>query len=217
MSAWDDIRDNDFSNAHGWSTLAKIVIVLIICAVIIGVGGYFIVWPKFEEIKQSQTKEESLRVKFEDKQTKAANLPYLKQQLEKMEDEYCKMLDQLPDETQMPDLLENISQSAQQAGIETELFQPGSETKKTYYAVKPIELRMRGGYHEIANFISGVAALPRIVTLTGGNLTLKPEEGESSRLILTGTAKTFRRLEGDKSICKDDDADSLAQSAGAGQ
>jgi type IV pilus assembly protein PilO len=130
-------------------------------------------------------------------------LEALEQQLTEMQDMLRTLLRQLPSRTEMPELLIDISQTALAAGIETELFQPGPETPKDFYAEKPITLRMVGTYHQFGTFISGVASLPRVVILTLHDVSLSPKPGDknsanSGQLVLQGTVKTYRYLEDDE-------------------
>ncbi len=135
-----------------------------------------------------------LRTTFENKQRKAANYDAYKAQLAQMEQSFGTMLRQLPGETEIPSLIVDISQAGLAAGLQENLFQPQPEVPKDFYAEKPIKIILSGGYHEIANFVSGVAALPRIVTLH--DIIITPEDAERfDRLTLETTAKTYRYIE----------------------
>jgi type IV pilus assembly protein PilO len=116
-----------------------------------------------------------------------------------MQDMLRQLLRQLPSKTEMPELLIDISQTAQSAGLESDLFQPGPETPKDFYAEKPITLRFTGTYHQFGTFISGVASLPRVVILTLHDVSLTPKSGgkngSSDQLVLQGTVKTYRYLD----------------------
>ena len=119
-----------------------------------------------------------------------------------MEQQLQQMLRQLPSKTEMPDLIVDISQTALATGINNELFQPGPEQPKEFYAEKPIALRMVGSYHQFGGFVSGVASLPRVVIMTMHDISLKPrgtgKEGGitvNSPLELAGTVKTYRYLD----------------------
>jgi type IV pilus assembly protein PilO len=151
-------------------------------------------------------KEQQLRQEFSQKQAKAVNLEALQQQLDEMQDMLRQLLRQLPSKTEMPELLIDISQTALSAGLETELFQPGAETPKDFYAEKPITLRMVGTYHQFGTFISGVASLPRVVILTLHDVSLKPKDtakgSTSGQLVLQGTVKTYRYLEDDEAAAQ---------------
>jgi len=140
-----------------------------------------------------------LRTTFEGKQKKAANLDAYKQQLAEMQESFGAMLRQLPDKTEVAALLVDVSQTGLAAGLEFELFKPTGEVPKDFYAELPIQIQVVGGYHEFGNFISGLAALPRIVTIH--NISIAPRSkrggGVSSEnpLTLKATAKTYRYLE----------------------
>ena len=113
------------------------------------------------------------------------------------------LLRQLPSKTEMPELLVDVSQTALSAGLQQELFQPGTEVPKDFYAEKPIQLKMIGTYHQFGAFISGVASLPRVVILTMHDVSLTPysptgkgaEPGPNQLLVLQGTVKTYRYLD----------------------
>ena len=128
------------------------------------------------------------------KQRRAANLDAYKAQLKEMEVSFGAMLRQLPSRTEVPSLLVDISQTGLAAGLEERLFQPSSEIKKDFYAELPIKIRLQGSYHDLAQFVSGIAALPRIVTLH--DVLIQPEKNTGgNKLILDVTAKTYRYLE----------------------
>ncbi|HMB44031.1 MAG TPA: type 4a pilus biogenesis protein PilO, partial [Luteimonas sp.] len=131
-----------------------------------------------------------------------------KQQLAQMELMLQQMLRQLPSKNEMPDLIVDISQTALASGITNELFQPGPETNKEFYAEKPISLQMVGSYHQFGAFVSGVASLPRVVIMTMHDISLTPRAGKDNTLVLKGTVKTYRYL--------DDEETAAAEKAAAG-
>jgi type IV pilus assembly protein PilO len=195
-----DFRNLDFTNVGSWAQSVKIVACVLLFGLLMLAGWYFLIWDQQEDLKRRQTTEEQLKHEFHEKQTKVANLAALKQQLDDMRDILRQLLRQLPSKTEMPGLLVDISQTALSAGLETQLFQPGPETvKEGFYAEKPIALRMRGTYHQFGTFISGVAALPRVVILTMHNVALRPVAESSGQLMLQGTVKTYRYVEDDES------------------
>ena len=141
-----------------------------------------------------QEEEQQLRLTFENKQRKAANYDAYKSQLAQIEQSFGTMLRQLPGKTEIPSLIVDISQTGLAAGLREKLFIPQGEIPKDFYAEKPIQIRLTGGYHEIGNFVSGIAALPRIVTLHNINIT--PEQaGSFDNLSIEVTAQTYRYLE----------------------
>ena len=195
-----DFRNLDFTNAGSWPQSVKFVFCGLLFGLLVLAGWYFIVWDQQEDLGRRVTQEDQLKREFHEKQTKVANLAALKQQLDDMRDILRQLLRQLPSKTEMPGLLVDISQTALSAGLETQLFQPGAESvKEGFYAEKPITLRMLGTYHQFGTFISGVAALPRVVILTMHNVALRPVATAGGQLMLEGTVKTYRYVEDDES------------------
>lgn len=207
-----DFRDLDWQNAGNWPQGVKMTFCVLLFLVLCLIGWYFWVKPQQEELDGQEATERTLRADFSVKQSKAVNLEALRQQLEEMKDMLRQMLRQLPSKTEMPELLVDISQTALSSGIENDLFQPGAETIKEFYAEKPISLRMVGTYHQFGAFISGVASLPRVVILTMHDVSLRPKgvaagsaaaktkaliEGGGT-LALEGTVKTYRYVEDDE-------------------
>lgn len=203
MSFFDDLRNLDRNNVGGWPKSVKIFFIGLLLGVIVLAGWYFYVSDQQDTLAQAQRKEMSLRDEFQTKQAKAVNLDALRKQLADMKDMLRQMLRQLPSRTEMPALLVDISQTALAAGLQVDVFQPGAETPKDFYAEKPIQLKMTGTYHQFGTFISGVASLPRVVILTMHNVSLKPEKdatgAAAGRLTLEGTVKTYRYLDEDDS------------------
>ncbi|MCC8364155.1 type 4a pilus biogenesis protein PilO [Lysobacter sp. A6] len=196
------LKDLSLNNTALWPTHYKIIFCSIIAAFIIGLVWYFVVTGQREQLAKLEIEEGNLRTDFETKQGRAANLEPLKLQLAQMEQQLQQMLRQLPSKTEMPDLIIDISQTALATGITNELFQPGPEAPKEFYAEKPIQLRMVGTYHQFGAFVSGVASLPRVVIMTMHNIVLTPRNpspgakiGPNSVLQLAGTVKTYRYLD----------------------
>jgi type IV pilus assembly protein PilO len=196
------LKDLSLNNTSIWPNHFKIVFCAIIAAFIIGLVWYFVVTGQREQLAKLELEEGNLRTDFETKQGRAANLEPLKLQLAQMEQQLQQMLRQLPSKTEMPDLIIDISQTALATGITNELFQPGPEAPKEFYAEKPIQLRMVGTYHQFGAFVSGVASLPRVVIMTMHNIVLTPRNptpggkiGPNSILQLAGTVKTYRYLD----------------------
>jgi type IV pilus assembly protein PilO len=199
MSFFDDLRNLDRNNIGGWSKGVKFFFAILIIAVILLAGWWFVIRGQQDELTKVQAKELTLKKEFADKQGKVVNLEAYRKQLADMEEMLQTMLRQLPSRTEMPDLLNNITQAALSAGIETQLFQPGGEVMKDFYAEKPIALKMLGTYHQFGTFISNVASLPRVVILTMHDVSLKPTggaiKGGAGQLLLEGTVKTYRYLD----------------------
>lgn len=203
MKFVDDLRNLDRHNVGGWPKSVKLFFTGLLFVVVVLAGWYFQISNQQDDLANAETQEESLKTQFSQKQAKSANLEALEQQLADMQDMLRTLLRQLPSKTEMPELLIDISQTALAAGIETELFQPGPETPKDFYAEKPITLRMVGTYHQFGTFISGVASLPRVVILTLHDVSLSPKSADkknpgNGQLVLQGTVKTYRYLEDDE-------------------
>jgi type IV pilus assembly protein PilO len=158
-------------------------------------GVWFtIIKDKAPLLERAEQEEQELKLTFENKQRKAANYDAYRAQLQQIEQSFGTMLRQLPGETEIPSLIVDISQAGLAAGLQEKLFRPEAEIPKDFYAEKPIRIRLSGGYHEIANFVSGIAALPRIVTLHNIDIT-REDNTAFDRLSLEVTAKTYRYLE----------------------
>jgi type IV pilus assembly protein PilO len=192
-----DFRNLDRNNIGGWPPGVKMVICAFVFILIMTAGWWFEISPQQDELQEKHTKEEGLKRDFSAKYAKVVNLEALKVQLEEMSDMLRQLLLQLPNKTEMPKLLVDISQAALSVGLETQLFQPGPETvKEGFYAEKPIQIRMQGTYHQFGSFISAVAALPRVVILTMRDVSLKPTDSKAvGQLALEGTVNTYHSVE----------------------
>lgn len=195
MNLVEELQSLDVNDVGRWPLAFRAAVIAIVFVVVVGLGIYwFIIEDKAPKLAQFEQEEVSLRQVFENKQTKAANYDAYRSQLAQMEQSFGTMLRQLPGETEIPSLIVDISQTGLAAGLQEKLFQPQPEIRKDFYAEKPINMTLSGGYHEIANFVSGVAALPRIVTLH--DITITPNSAENfDSLTLAVTAKTYRYLE----------------------
>jgi len=195
MSIIDDLRALDTNDPGRWPLPFRIGAVAIAFVAVMAIGIYYFVWlddkPALDREKRKETE---LKAAFEDRQRKAANFDAYRTQLAEIERDFGAMLRQLPGKTEVPSLLVDISQTGLGAGLEEKLFQPTGEVQKDFYAELPIKLRYTGSYHELGKFVSGIAALPRIVTLH--DIDIKPAEKDSTTsLTLDVTAKTYRYLE----------------------
>ncbi|MCH8117387.1 MAG: type 4a pilus biogenesis protein PilO [Proteobacteria bacterium] len=195
MNLVDELRNLDVNDVGRWPLLFRAGVILLVFLMVAGLGIYwFIIEDAAPQLTRARNDEQTLRVTFENKQRKAANYDAYKAQLSQIEQSFGTMLRQLPGETEIPSLIVDISQTGLAAGLQEKLFQPQPEIPRDFYAEKPIRIRLSGGYHEIANFVSGIASLPRIVTLHNINIT--PEEsGTYDLLSLEVTAQTYRYIE----------------------
>lgn len=192
-----DLNDLDFNNAGNWPLPIKLVAILAVCGAV-GFGGYwFDTKDQLVSLENAEAKETELKKEFETKQTVAANLIPYRKQMKEMERSFGALLLQLPSKTEVAELLVDVSREGLKAGLEFELFKPGAEVKKDFYAEYPISIRVVGTYHQFGNFASGIAALPRIVTLH--NLKIiqkgKGKKGTNSELVMEATANTYRYLD----------------------
>lgn len=188
----------------------KLFVIALLAVVIVAAMGWFLVKPELEAKERAEREEQQLRDQFEVVQKKAASLPAYRAQLAEMEESFGALLRQLPDETDMESLLIDLSQTSVAAGLDVEYFRPGEEQKLEFYAEYPIDLRVTGTYHEFGSFVSGLAALPRIVTLH--NIGITPTGGEdedaeagSAELSMELSARTYRYLDEDEAGESGDD------------
>lgn len=195
MNVVEELRNLDVNDVGRWPLAFRAAVIAIVFVGVVGLGIYFtIIKDKRPLLQRAQNDEQTLRITFENKQRKAANYDAYRAQLSQIEQSFGTMLRQLPGKTEIPSLIVDISQTGLAAGLQEKLFQPQPERPKDFYAEKPIKIRLSGGYHEIANFVSGIAALPRIVTLHNINIT--PEDkGSFDKLSLEVTAQTYRYLD----------------------
>lgn len=195
MSIIDELQSLDANDIGRWPFVFRAAVIGIVFAIVVGAGIYYmIIEDKAPALARVEQEEVTLRDVFENKQRKAANYDAYKSQLAQMEQSFGTMLRQLPGETEIPSLIVDISQTGLAAGLQEKLFQPRPEVPRDFYAEKPITISLSGGYHEIANFVSGIAALPRIVTLH--DIRISPDGGQDfDALTLQVTAKTYRYIE----------------------
>jgi type IV pilus assembly protein PilO len=179
----------------------KIAIVVVLC-IGLAVAGYFLNTTKqIAELDKVIAEEQQLRNIFSGKQAKAANLEAYKQQLEEMRTSFGTLLRQLPNETEIETLLTDISQTGISSGLEIDYFKPEGLRPKEFYSEYPIKLKVTGHYHEFAEFISGVAALPRIVTVQ--NIAIKPSDLKGGvKLTMELTAITYQYLDESAEVAK---------------
>jgi type IV pilus assembly protein PilO len=195
MNVMQELRNLDTNDPGRWPLPFRIVAVAIAFIGVTTAGIYmFVVKSDRPVLERAEREEQELRATFEQKQRRAANFDAYRAQLAEIERSFGTMLRQLPGRTEVPNLLVDISQTGLAAGLEEELFQPLGEVQREFYAELPIKIRLTGDYHEIGTFVSGIAALPRIVTLH--DITIRPaQENSFESLILEVTAKTYRYLD----------------------
>jgi type IV pilus assembly protein PilO len=198
MNLLEELRSLDPRDPGRWPLPVRAGAVGVAFLALVLLGIYFLVWNEQRpELQRRQEEEQQLRQEFHNKHAKAVNLEVYKQQLKDIERSFGALLRQLPGKTEVPSLLVDISQTGLAAGLEEKLFQPQAEQKKDFYAELPIKIRLTGSYHQFGEFVSGIAALPRIVTL--GDIDIKPDSRDAyDQLSLELTAKTYRYLDEDE-------------------
>ena len=193
----EDLNSLDINDVKHIGTAPGIVkgFLIVFLCIIVAVAGYFLVTtPKLEELEKVEKEEASLKAVFDEKAAKAANLEAYKQQLDEMRQSFGALLRQLPNKTEIETLLTDISQTGISSGLEIDLFKPEGLIPKDFYAEYPIKLKVTGRYHQFAQFVSGVAALPRIVTLQ--NINIEPAEKDGGvKLSMELTAVTYQYLD----------------------
>jgi type IV pilus assembly protein PilO len=195
MNLVEELQSLDVNDVGRWPLPIRIGVIAIVFVFVVALGIYFtIIKDKAPLLERAQNEEQELRLTFENKQRKAANYDAYKAQLAQIEQSFGTMLRQLPGETEIPSLIVDISQTGLAAGLQEKLFVPQAEIPKDFYAEKPIKIRLTGGYHEIGNFVSGIAALPRIVTLHDINITTESRDSFDN-LSMEVTAQTYRYID----------------------
>jgi len=195
MSILDDLKSLDPNDPGRWPLPVRAGTVALCFVVLSAALFYFFVWSDQKpRLDQANAEEVELRKTFQTKHSKAVNLAVYQQQLADIERSFGALLRQLPGRTEVPNLLVDISQVGVGAGLEEKLFQPANEIKKDFYAELPIRIRLTGSYHQMGEFVSGIAALPRIVTLH--DIAIKSDSKDAYDVLsFELTAKTFRYLD----------------------
>jgi type IV pilus assembly protein PilO len=198
MNLLEELRALDPRDPGRWPFTVRAGAVALAFIVLSLVGMYMFVWNgQRPELQRREAEEQGLRTEFREKHAKAVNLEVYKQQLKDIERSFGALLRQLPGKTEVPSLLVDISQTGLAAGLQEKLFQPEPEVKKDFYAELPIKIKLTGSYHQFGEFVSGIAALPRIVTLH--DIDIKSDNKDAyDQLSLELTAKTYRYLDEDE-------------------
>ncbi|HCB13445.1 MAG TPA: pilus assembly protein PilO [Gammaproteobacteria bacterium] len=195
-----NLNDIDLREAGDWPLAGRLVLVVLVIAAVLGAGYYFFISDQLQQLETVKNEEQKLRQEFIEKQRVAANLEAFRAQLAEMEEKLGEMLRQLPTGTEMPDLLDDVSNTGKQNGLEFELFKPEPEQPRDFYAAKPITIKAKGTYHQFGAFVSGVAALPRIVTLESATLAGLGNKGKRGAknqepVDIQATLQTYRYMD----------------------
>jgi type IV pilus assembly protein PilO len=190
-----DINDLDLNSAGIWPAPVKAIVALIVFGLIMGGGYWFFIKDQYAQLERVAQKEQELKQTYERKAYQVANLDTFKQQMEEMQETFGALVRQLPSETEVPGLLEDITNTALGSGLSLQEVALQPEVQRDFYAELPINIRVSGSYHELASFVSSVAGLPRIVTLH--DLTIKPTGGDGEQLDMQVVARTYRYRAGE--------------------
>ena len=194
----NELQTLDAKNPGAWPLWIRVSAVVLLALIIVIGGGVMFIKPQLDDLDQEQAKEQSLRAEFVKKQEKVSALDAYKAQLEEMRKSFGSMLRQLPSKTEVASLLNDISQTRVASSLEEELFKPQPEVPKDFYAEIPNQITVLGTYHEMGAFVSGIAALPRIVTIDDVEIKLAPTKGSPNELRMQAYAKTYRYLDDDE-------------------
>lgn len=196
MNIIEELRSLDMNDPGRWPLPIRIAAIVIVLGACSALGVWqFVVKSEIPDLEQAEREELELRANFERKQSRAANLEAYEQQLETIERDFGTMLQKLPGETEVDNLLEDISRTALSVGLVDKVFDVQGEVPREFYAELPIQLSYEGSYHEIGAFISEIAALNRIVTLHDVRITPLSIDGDQENLQFTAVARTYRYLE----------------------
>lgn len=191
----EQLKHLDFNDPGGWPLFAKGLAIGVLCLFVLGAGYWFDTSAQLAELKQARAKEDELKEQYKTKMLRAINLEAYKQQMAEMERSFGAMLRQLPSRTEVAELLVDISQAGIANGLEFRLFKPEAEVPAEFYAELPINIRVKGSYHDFGKFVSDVSALPRIVTLHNITITSAADAKSGSGLEMAAVARTYRYLD----------------------
>ena len=186
-----DVNDLDFNNVGSWPAAIKAIVLLLVFGLILGGGYWFMIKDQYAALERVEAEEATLKQQYEAKAFQVANLEAYRQQMEEMEESFGALLKQLPKDTEVPGLLEDITNTGLGTGLAINSIALKPEVTREFYVELPIDISVRGTYHDLASFVSGVAALPRIVTLHDFNI--KPNgKSDAGELVMAISAKTYR-------------------------
>lgn len=198
----DDFNNIDFKNVGSLPMPVKFVLLGALSLILI-VLGYFLLWsPEIDELEQAKAKEQDLRQTFLTKKAQAVKVEAYKQQMIDIEKTFGALLKQLPDKSQMDGLLTDINQAGLGRGLEFELFKPGQEVVADFYAEMPIQIKIKGNYHDVGAFATDISKLSRIVTLNDISIAPLNKDQKDSELIMEAVAKTYRYLDSSEVTAK---------------
>ncbi|HEX7037634.1 MAG TPA: type 4a pilus biogenesis protein PilO [Pseudomonadales bacterium] len=190
-----DLADLDLNNIGSWPGAVKVIVMVLLFLLVMGGGYYVHITDKQKALETAERKEQELRKDFETKSEKAANLDAYRQQKAEMETTFQGLLRQLPSDTEVPGLIEDITRTALDNELNIESIDLQDEVRTEFYVELPIRIVVEGNYHKIGSFVSGVANLSRIVTLH--DFVIEPQDSPVN-LKMSILAKTYRYLDEDE-------------------
>lgn len=190
-----DLKTLDFNNLSAAGRPVKILGVVLMCLAILFAGYWFTVRPEAQDYADLQSKEQALKQTFLQQKALAVNLPAYKQQVKDMQKSFGVMLQQLPNRNEISEILNDVSQTAIGRGLKIALFKPNPEKPSGFYAEKSIAITVRGTYHQLGEFVSDLAALPRIVVVDDIQIS-SAANSKNNVLTMSAVAKTYRYLGG---------------------
>jgi type IV pilus assembly protein PilO len=194
-----DLNNLDFNNVGSWPVAVKSIAGALLFALVLGLGYFFYLQDMQLQLESVQNEESNLKQQFASKARQAANLDAYKAQMAEMEVSFGALLKQLPSDTEVPGLLEDITRTGLGSGLEFEEIKLMPEVTQQFYIELPIQIKVVGTYHDLGNFVSSVASLPRIVTLHDFEL-VPAKSDNNSQIAMNILAKTYRY--NDKGVAK---------------
>ena len=185
-----DINDLDFDNVGSWPVAVKVVVWIIALVAVLTIGYFQHIRNLQDTLQSAVNREAELKEEFEQKAFEAANLDAYRKQMAEMEESFGALVSQLPSDTEVPGLLEDITNKGMQNGLEFDSIELQAEIAREFYVELPILIEAKGSYHDLGAFVSGMAGLPRIVTLH--DFEIMKQNTETSILRMRITAKTYR-------------------------
>jgi type IV pilus assembly protein PilO len=189
----DDVKNADINDPSSWPVSVKMILIIIGAGAILFAGYWYIIKGQIAELETRERKEQQLKSSFLEKKALAINLPAYKKQMEEIRQRFGLLLQQLPNKTEVPELLIDITQAGLGQGLKFNLFDPGTKSVKDFYAVLPIKINVNGTYHEYGEFISDLSTLSRIVTV--GNV--KIDRKGQGPLKMAAVLNTYHYLDED--------------------
>lgn len=212
QSVVDDFQNLNPNDPGSWPAAPKAAILLVLLLLILAIGWYFVWSDQLADLDSKQREEETLKQQYLEKKAQAVNLDLYVQQLAEIDRSFGALLKQLPNKSEIESLLIEVNQAGLGRGLQFELFRPGQEQLKDFYAELPIAVKINGNYHDFGAFSADIAKLPRIVTLN--NISLSPVK-EGGLLSLEATTKTFRYLDDEEIAAQKREQEKQKQAQGA--